>query len=120
VQTLSSNRLSTLAVWTHILARAIGAAILILFLVMGIAQVTPALFLEPQSWALFIVVCGFLVVWWNDLIGGSLSLVGLALFYGLNFIQSSQLPSGWVLPLCFLNGLLAVTAGVLKSRFVNK
>jgi hypothetical protein len=86
MQTLSWNRLSTLAVWTHILARGLGAAILILFLVMGIAQATPALYFEPQTWALLIVMSGFLVVWWNDLIGGSLSLVGLGLFYGLNFI----------------------------------
>jgi hypothetical protein len=101
--------------WTHLMACVVGTVILALFLGFGVAQASPAVFLEPQTWALLLALVGLVVIWWKDLLGGSLTLIGMALFYGMNFIRSGQLPGGWVFPVCIVGGLLALLSGILSG-----
>jgi hypothetical protein len=104
------------AYWTNLLACVLATSLFALFLGFGVAQASLALFLEPQTYALLLALAGMVMILWNNLLGGGLTLVGMAFFYGLNFMQAGQLPSGWVFPLCFLTGIVALVAGVLKFR----
>jgi hypothetical protein len=103
-----------LTYWVHVSACVLGTLLLVLFAIFAVAQASPGLLLELQAWALALALAGLITIWWNDLLGGGLTVCGLVLFYGLNLFQSGQLPGGWVFPLCFLPGLLALVAGVLK------
>jgi hypothetical protein len=116
MQTQYPMRDFNVAYWTNLLARMLATSLLALFLGFGMAQASLALFFEPQTYALLLALAGLAMVLWNNLLGGVLTLFGLAVFYGLNFMQSGQLPSGWVFPLCFLTGIVALVAGVLKFR----
>jgi hypothetical protein len=42
------------------------------------------------------------------------SLVGIAGFYALNYAESGAFPSGWAFPLCFVPGVLAVVAWLMR------
>lgn len=110
-------QIAQLANLAHMSACGLGTLLLGLFVFFfAVAQASPDLLREPQAWVLGLTLAGLLIMWWKDLLGGVLTLCGLALFYGLNFVQSGQLPGGWVFPLSFLPGLLAVIAGLMRSR----
>jgi hypothetical protein len=104
----------------HWLACVLGTLIIMLFFIFAIAQEPPfELLLNPQAWMLSLVICGFVIVWWNDILGGAVSVAGIVLFYFLNILEAGIPPSGWVFPLCFLNGLLAIAGGIVRARFVE-
>jgi hypothetical protein len=101
----------------HWVAGVLGAAIVLLFVVFAIGERPPAaLLIRPQSWALLIMLTGFTPIWWHDLAGGVISLFGIAAFYLINFLEAGQLPGGWVFPLCYLPGVLAITAWLIRAR----
>jgi amino acid permease len=101
----------------HWVAGVLGAAIVLLFVVFAIGERAPAaLLLRPQSWALLIMLTGFILIWWHDLAGGVISLFGIAAFYLFSYLEVARLPGGWVFPLCFLPGGLAVTAWLMRAR----
>jgi hypothetical protein len=70
-----------------------------------------------MSLAGLVCLTGYVVIWFRELPGGLVSLLGIASFYGLNYAASGRLPGGWVLPMFFVPGALAVTATLLVSRF---
>lgn len=61
-----------------------------------------------MTMAFFGAVVGMLVLWRWERIGGLIVLVGMASFYAINFVAARKWPGGWVLPLCFLPGILAL------------
>ncbi len=69
-----------------------------------------------MSVAFFAAIAGMLVLWRWELIGGMMVLVGMMVFYVINFAVSGKLPSGWVFPLCFMPGILALTCWRLTKR----
>jgi hypothetical protein len=101
----------------HWVAGVLGTAIVLLFLAFAIGERAPvSLLLRPQTLALLIMVAGFIVVWWHDLVGGVISLFGIGAFYLLNYLEAERFPAGWVFPLCFLPGALAVAAWLMRAR----
>ncbi len=89
----------------------------ILFFVFG-DQIDPSE-LSPSTGsmmaALGVSMLGMLVLWRNELIGGAMVVAGMLIFYAINLAVSGVLPGGWVLPVCFLPGILA-----LLSHFGDK
>ena len=62
------------------------------------------------SAALLAMLAGFLLAWWHGVYGGMVSLAGIVAFYVWNFAASGSFPGGWVFPLCFLPGMLQLSA----------
>lgn len=93
----------------------LGTALIVLFVVTAIGEgPPPELLVDPQMVSLVVMLFGFAVAWWNGLLGGMISLLGIGSFYVLNYSYYSVLPSGWVFPLCFVPGVLLVLAGLLR------
>ena len=95
--------------WT---ARIVGSMIVALVVIIKIGEgFNPAnvngieLAMSAVFWA---ALAGMIVLWRWEGIGGLLTLGGMLAFYGLNFAASGKLPGGWVLPLCYLPGVLAL------------
>jgi hypothetical protein len=59
---------------------------------------------------------GFVALWRWKLPGGLVSLAGIVAFYALNYAASGRFPGGWVFPLFFLPGLLAIASWVVDKR----
>ena len=75
----------------------------------------------PHIASMFVaqVICliGFIAVWRWRLGGGIVSLVGIAAFHAVNYAASGRFPGGWVFPLFFVPGLLAIVSWTLgKSQ----
>jgi len=87
-------------------------AILVLLFIVGEGfqprQLTPSTGL--MFVAIFTSVIGMLVLWRSRLIGGLIVTGGMAAFYFTNFAISGQFLGGWVFPLCFVPGVLALTS----------
>jgi len=49
-----------------------------------------------------------LVLWRREGIGGGMVLCGLGTFYAVEWIGSGRFPGGWVFPLMYLPGVLAL------------
>jgi hypothetical protein len=94
-----------------------GTALVLLLGAFAISDPPPlALLLDPQLGALLLMAAGLLYTWRNNLVGGVISITGAAVFYLMNFTKAGNFPSGWVFPVCFVPGLLAVIAGLLQYR----
>ena len=91
----------------------LGTALLLLFAAFAIGEGPPPLNWQAASLAVMLV--GFLLAWWRDLVGGVVSLAGIAAFYGLEFAASGHAPGGWLFPLCFVPGVLGVVAWLLTK-----
>jgi hypothetical protein len=57
---------------------------------------------------------GLLLAWRNELLGGSISLLGMLAFYEWVGVQDGSLPRGWILP------LLALPAGFSSPRGLSR
>jgi hypothetical protein len=97
--------------WTGCL---LGTALVLMFAMFAFGghEAPPPLNLQMASLAL--ALFGYLLGWWNDLVGGIVSLVGMVGFYALNYAAAGNFPGGWVFPLCFVPGVLMVVAGLLR------
>ena len=62
-----------------------------------------------MSIAFLTALIGMLVLWKWEGLGGGLVLVGMLVFYGINFAASGRFPSGWFFPLYYLPGVLSLT-----------
>lgn len=119
----ASSQSSTALWWQipHWISCALGTLLAGLFLVFAIGNNPPAtLLLEPQFWALIVMVTGFLVAWRSDLLGGAMSVAGAGMFYMMNFEKAGNFPDGWVFPLCFVPGVLAIIAGLVHAGFTQE
>ena len=65
--------------------------------------------------AFLTALCGMLVLWRWQLVGGLLVLLGMTAFYTIEYATSGKLPSGWVLPACYVPGVLALMSCVVKE-----
>jgi hypothetical protein len=117
MSSISFESIPVVARATHWVAGVLGTAIVLLFVMFAIGEGPPAaLLLNPQTWALLVMLTGFILVWWHDLAGGVTSLFGIGAFYLLNYLQVERFPGGPVFPLCFLPGVLAVIAWLMRRR----
>jgi hypothetical protein len=117
MSSISSESIPVVARFVHWVAGLLGTAIVLVFVVFAIGEGAPAvLLLRPQTWALLVMLVGFVLVWWRDLAGGVISLFGIGAFYLLNYLEAERFPGGWVFPLCFLPGVLAVAAYLMQTR----
>jgi hypothetical protein len=66
----------------------------------------------------FGVVIGMALGWWSELAGGLASVGSLLGFYGVHFLQTSDLPGG-MLPIFAIPGCLFILAGVVSRRRVT-
>jgi hypothetical protein len=69
-----------------------------------------------MSVAFFAAASGMLILWRWELIGGMIVVIGMTVFYVVNFVATGKWPSGWVLPLFLVPGLLAVISSGLRRR----
>jgi hypothetical protein len=117
MSTISSASIPVVTRAMHWVAGVLGTAIVLLFAVFAIGERPPAsLLLRPQTWAVLIMLFGFILLWWHGLAGGLASLFGIVAFYLINYVEVARFPGGWVFPLCFLPGILAVAAGLMRAR----
>lgn len=107
--TTSTHRSSRIA---HLIGCVLGTALLVLYFTFAVGAGPPPLSLG--SAALSIMLAGFIIAWWDDVLGGVLSLVGIGGFYAWNFATVGAFPGGWVFPLCFLPGVLQIVAWLLR------
>ena len=70
--------------------------------------------------AFVVAIFGMLVLWHREFAGGTMVLVGMGAFYVIEYASSGEWPGGWVLPLCFLPGILAWTSWSLEKRKPGK
>ena len=103
--------------WT---ARIIGALLVGLVLLVAIGEgVNPRDFdLVTGSMMVTFLVChaGMFVLWRWELVGGMMVLVGMGGFYAINYVSSGKWPGGWVLPVCFLPGVLALASWAVEKE----
>jgi hypothetical protein len=117
MSSISSESIPVMARVVHWVAGLSGTAIVLVFVVFAIGEGAPAvLLLRPQTWALLVMVAGFILVWRRVLAGGIISLFGIGAFYLLNYLDVERFPGGPVFPLCFLPGVFAVIAWLLRAR----
>ena len=98
----------------HLIGCVLGTVLLLLYVTFAIGGGPPPL--SVGSVALAIMFAGFILAWWHGALGGALSLVGIGGFYAWNFANAGAFPGGWVLPLCFLPGVLQLVAWLLDAR----
>lgn len=72
-----------------------------------------------MSLALIAALAGMLLLWRWELVGGLVVLIGVTAFYIVNFVVSGKWPSGWILSLFFLSGVLAVVSWGLTRRLAR-
>ena len=114
---LTSTNSSPAARVLHWIACLMGTALAILLVVFAIGDPPPlALLVDPQGWALLLMAAGFLYTWRNNFVGGIMSLAGAAAFYMMNFEKAGNFPNGWVFPVCFVPGVLALLAAFVQYR----
>jgi hypothetical protein len=65
-----------------------------------------------------VALAGMVVLWCWELVGGVMVLVGMGAFYAINYMSSGDLPGGWVLPVCFLPGVLALGSWAVSEKRV--
>jgi len=99
-------------------ARILGALLVGLSLLFWIGEGLPplsslGLHVSLMFLAELLCLTGFVVLWLWELPGGLVALLGITAFYGLNYAASGRFPGGWVFPLFFVPGILAVVAGLL-------
>jgi hypothetical protein len=76
--------------------------------------------------AFLVALTGMLVLWRWELVGGVMVVAGMVGFYAINFAATGRWPGGWVFPICFLPGILALASwwtappAKLPSRFRGK
>jgi hypothetical protein len=107
-------------------ARILGVLLVGLFFVFAVGQGINPLAMRGteivQMSVLLAALTGMLVVWRQELLGGAVVLAGMLAFYVVNFAVSGHWPGGWVFPLCFVPGILALIswaserAGTLQSH----
>jgi hypothetical protein len=110
-------KLATPLRWT---ARILGLALAGLVVVFAIGnRLNPAeMPLREFSMLLALVTAclGCVALWRYERAGGALAVAGITTFYALNFLYSGRFPSGWVLPLFFVPGIVALIAWALNCR----
>jgi hypothetical protein len=95
--------------WT---SRILGVLLVGLVLVFMIGQGFNPLSLNSTeislASALLVALTGMLLVWRQELLGGTMVVAGMLAFYSINFATSGRLPGGSIFPLCFVPGILAL------------
>lgn len=91
----------------------LGTGLLLLFALFVIGEGPPPM--NVGAAALAVMLLGFLLAWWHDLLGAIVSILGIGCFYAWNFSEVGQFPGGFVFPLCFVPGALNITAWLLRK-----
>jgi hypothetical protein len=102
-------------------ARLVASFLLGLMLLLLLGEGPPPVWrLPPNVQLLFaaqvVTLVGLVVLWFWELPGGLLTLGGIIAFYAINYLESGRFPSGWVFPLFYVPGILAVISWMLSRR----
>src|SRR6476659_3430646 len=92
-----SGRVPVLARIIHYAACILGTGLVLLFLALAIGEGAPPI--DTGSVALLVMLIGLMLAWWNGLLSGVVSLVGIGRFYLWNFAEAGR--SLRIFPLCF-------------------
>ena len=94
------------------IARVVGLMLFGLILAFLIGEGPPSLGATlaqtAQMLGLLTAWLGMLILWRWEGTGGAMVLGGLGTFYAVEWITSGRFPGGWVFPLMFLPGILAL------------
>ena len=112
MSTVDARTLSQSYRIVHLTGCVLGTVLILLYTAFAIGAGPPPL--NAGTVALIVLAGGFVLAWWSDVLGGLLSLVGIAGFYAWNLADAGRFPGGWVFPLCFLPGVLQVVAWILR------
>ncbi len=66
-----------------------------------------------------ITFLGLGLIWFNELLGGILSILGMLAFYLINFLASNELPAAALLLLFYIPGILALISWRMKRKAVS-
>lgn len=108
---VTKMNLGNMTFWTARILGLMLAGLVLLFLIgNGIA---PSM-LTPATAIMMIVflasAIGMLVIWRSQLVGGLMVIGGMSMFYFTELATAGHFPGGWVLPLCFVPGALALVS----------
>jgi hypothetical protein len=107
--------------WT---ARIVGLALTSLIALFAVGNGLNPADMPPREFSMLLALLtaciGCVILWRYERAGGLLAIGGIAGFYLLNFFYSGRFPSGWVLPLFYIPGVLALIVWVLTSRAVRQ
>ncbi len=102
--------------WTARIGSLISIVLLLMFMFGGAEQ--PPSLNDPAMLGLIFfpitVMVGMLLGWWNDLIGGITTVIGLFGFYAWHLMESSSLPAGPYFVLFASPGILFLLVGCGK------
>lgn len=114
------SQLIQLTRWT---ARIVGGLLVVMFLwffvahavqAEGIPSLTP---LEGSlMFCMLASLVGMVVLWFREGLGGLMTLIGMGAFYIIEAAASGMPPGGWVLPLYFVPGVLALVSWALSQQ----
>jgi hypothetical protein len=120
MSTVGSKQSPGLAQVLHAVGCLLGTAGLLSFIVFAIGVGLPPLAAMNLSFvALAVMLIGFLLAWWNDLIGGVVSLAGITCFQILE-IDANGRPAGGMFCLLFVPGAVSVLAWLLKGPLTKR
>jgi hypothetical protein len=98
----------------------LGTVGVLLIIVFAVGEGLPPIANMNGSFAaLAVMLAGFLLAWWNDLVGGIASLAGIAWFEALE-IGANGRSAGGIFYLFFVPGAVSVLAWILKSQSTNR
>jgi hypothetical protein len=120
MSTVGSKQILGLTQILHAVGCLLGTAGILSFIVFTIGVGLPPLAAMNFSFvALAIMLIGFLLAWWNDLIGGVVSLAGITSFQILEIVANGR-PAGGMFWLLFVPGAVSVLAWFLKVRSTKR
>jgi hypothetical protein len=92
----------------------LGTAVVLLYIAFAIGEGLPPLGAMNASFAAVgVMLLGFLLAWWHDLVGGVVSLLGLACFQALEIAANGH-PAGGMFYLFIVPGVLDVAAWLIR------
>jgi len=120
MSTATPKSTPALAQGFHWVGCLLGTAAMLLFVVFAIGQGLPPFAAMNASFAaLAVMLFGFLLAWWNDLIGGIVSLAGIICFEALEIATNGH-PAGGVFYLFFVPGAVSVLAWLIRAQLTNR
>jgi hypothetical protein len=116
VSSVNTRRSDTVLRWA---ARLVGLAVLGLYLAIFVGEGFPRRLSAAESgqMALFLVAClGLLLAWRWEVLGGALTLAGLALFYANEHRLTGRFPRGFGFAVAAVPAVLFLVAATARGR----
>ncbi len=114
----SKPELTSMIRWTARILSMVTIGVVLLFMVGEGFDYTR---IKPDEWALFLffpigISVGMILAWWQEGIGGIISVGSLVMFYGVHFANAGKFPSGWAWLIFTIPGFLFLLCWYLGRK----